>query len=52
VNVLPLNRPEVMLAGAAKLFDADGRLTDDTTRKFIGDLLVSLEAWTKRIQSK
>src|SRR5690348_5717353 len=24
VNVLPVNRPEVMLAGASKLFDADG----------------------------
>src|SRR5580704_1381847 len=47
VNVLPLNRPEVMLAGAPKLFDADGRLNDEPTRKFIGDLLLSLEAWTK-----
>ena len=52
VNVLPLNRPEVMLSGAAKLFDADGRLTDEPTRKFIGDLLVSLEAWTRRLQSR
>ena len=52
VNVLPLNRPEVMLAGAAKLFDAEGRLTDEPTRKFIGDLLVSLEAWTRRLQQK
>jgi len=52
VNVLPLNRPEVMLAGAAKLFDAEGRLTDEPTRKFIADLLVSLETWTRRLQDK
>ena len=52
VNVLPLNRPEVMLAGAAKLFDESGRLTDEPTRKFIGDLLTSLEAWTLRLQRK
>jgi len=52
VNVLPVNRPEVMLSGAAKLFDADGHLTDEPTRKFIGDLLVSLEAWTKQLQQK
>jgi chromate reductase len=52
VNVLPVNRPEVMLSGAAKLFDADGRLTDEPTRKFIGDLLVSLESWTKRLQQR
>ena len=52
VNVLPVNRPEVMLSGAAKLFDADGRLTDEPSRKFIADLLMSLEAWTKRLQQK
>ncbi len=52
VNVMPVNRPEVMLSGAAKLFDAEGRLTDEAARKFIGDLLVSLESWTKRLQNK
>jgi chromate reductase len=49
VNVLPVNRPEVMIAGAAKVFDADGRLTDEAARKLISDLLVSLEAWTRRL---
>ena len=52
VNVLPVNRPEVMLSGAAKLFDADGRLTDESTRKFIGDLLVSLESWTNHLKQR
>ena len=52
VNVLPVNRPEVMLSGAAKLFDAEGRLTDEPTRKFIGDLLVSLDSWTRKLQNK
>ena len=52
VNVLPVNRPEVMLSGAAKLFDADGRLGDEATRKFIGDMLVSLQNWTHRLQAK
>ena len=52
VNVLPVNRPEVMLSGAAKLFDADGRLTDEPTRKFIGDMLVSLQDWTHKLQAK
>ena len=52
VNVLPVNRPEVMLSGAAKLFDADGRLTDEPTRKFIGDMLMSLQDWTHRLQAK
>ncbi len=52
VNVLPVNRPEVMLAGAAKLFDTEGRLSDEPTRKFIGDLLVSLQDWTTKLKSE
>jgi chromate reductase len=52
VNVLPVNRPEVMIAGADKLFDKEGRLTDEPTRKFIGDLLASLQDWTTLLQKK
>ena len=35
--MFPLNRPEVMIAQAQNKFDDEGRLTDETTRKFIGD---------------
>ena len=52
VNLHFLNRPEVMLANAAKLFDESGRLTDEPTRKFISDLLVALEAWAKKFPSR
>src|SRR5579872_2790914 len=45
VNLHILNRPEVMIAGAAKAFDADGRLMDDGARKLIAELLVNLAAW-------
>ena len=31
-----------MIAQAQNKFDDQGRLTDETTRKFIGDLLVAL----------
>ncbi len=50
VNLHFLNRPEVMLAGAAKLFDESGRLTDEPTRKFIADLLVALQDWTLKLR--
>ena len=50
VNLHFLNRPEVMLAGAAKLFDQSGRLTDEPTRKFIADLLVALQDWTLKLR--
>lgn len=35
-------QPEVMISTAAKLFDKDGILTDEPTRKLIGQLLVAL----------
>ena len=50
VNLHFLNRPEVMLAGAAKLFDASGRLTDEPTRTFIADMLLALQDWTLKLR--
>ena len=52
LNMFPLNRPEVMIAQAQNKFDDQGRLTDDATRKFIGDLLVALADWTRRLDAK
>jgi chromate reductase len=50
INAYPVNRPEVMIAQAQNKFDKDGRLTDEPTRKFIADLLVSLADWTRRLK--
>jgi chromate reductase len=50
LNGLVLNRPEVMIAQANTRFDEQGRLTDEATRKFIGDLLASLGDWTRRLR--
>ena len=52
VNMHVLNRPEVMIAGAAKAFDASGRLTDEGARKLIAELLVSLADWTARLKRR
>ncbi|MEO8011715.1 MAG: NAD(P)H-dependent oxidoreductase, partial [Dokdonella sp.] len=41
-DMRPLNRPEVMVAAAHSRFDEHGRLTDETTRKYLADLLVAL----------
>lgn len=51
-NMHPVNKPEVMITSADKKFDADGRLTDEPTRKFIGDLLVALRDWTVRLRDR
>lgn len=46
--VLPL--PEVLVDFAGEKFDDEGNLTDDDTRDEVRDLLVSLAAWTRRLQ--
>ena len=50
LNMFPINQPEVMIANAAERFDAEGNLTDDTTKDYIRKLLQALVEWTARIQ--
>ncbi len=52
VNMHVLNRPEVMISGAANAFDASGRLVDEGARKLIAELLVNLADWTVRLKRK
>ncbi|HEX4078169.1 MAG TPA: hypothetical protein VHX61_04755 [Rhizomicrobium sp.] len=47
-----VNRPEVLIAGADRKCDAEGRLTDETTRKFLAQLLQTLADWTERLRAK
>ena len=49
-HVLP--RPEVFIGAAQTKFDASGKLTDETTRKFLADLLVGFKAWIERMQPR
>jgi chromate reductase, NAD(P)H dehydrogenase (quinone) len=51
LNMLPVNQPEVMIGNAATRFDGAGRLTDETTRTLIRQLLDNLIAWTRRLQA-
>ncbi len=50
LNMFPVNRPEVMIAGASQKFDAAGNLTDETTKKLIRQLIENLARWTRRLQ--
>ena len=47
----PLPRPEVFIGNAPSKF-ADGKLTDETTRKFLADLLVGFKDWIGRMRKK
>ncbi|HYM71844.1 MAG TPA: NAD(P)H-dependent oxidoreductase, partial [Stellaceae bacterium] len=49
LDMHPLNKPEVLIFQAQNKFDADGRLTDDTARNLIRDLMANLAHWTRQI---
>jgi chromate reductase len=50
LNVFPVNQPEVMISHAPQRFDAEGNLTDETTKEFIRQLLQNLVDLTWRIR--
>jgi chromate reductase, NAD(P)H dehydrogenase (quinone) len=50
-HTLAVPEPEVLVGKAHEKFDAEGRLTDETTRKFVRQLLEALQAWTERLRS-
>jgi chromate reductase, NAD(P)H dehydrogenase (quinone) len=52
LDMHPINKPEVIVAGAAQKFDAAGRFTDEMGKGLVRDLLVALEAWTRRLGNK
>lgn len=41
-------KPEIYVARAQDKFDAEGRLTDEKTREFVGKLLAALVPWAQR----
>ena len=51
LNAHVLNKPELMIAGANRLFDDDGKLVDQETREHIVKLLAGFAQWTRRLQA-
>jgi chromate reductase len=49
LNVHTLNRPEILVGQAQTKFDAEGRLTDEMTRKLLRQQMQELAAWTRRL---
>ena len=49
-HVMP--RPEVFIGNAPTKFDAQGKLTDEATKKFLGDLLTGFRTWIVRMARK
>lgn len=50
LNMKPINKPEVIVTFAPQKINSEGKLVDETTRKYIKDLLESLVSWTKQLK--
>ncbi len=50
-NMLPLNKPEVVVQRSWEKFDERGNLLDGATREKVRELLEALRAWTRRLES-
>jgi chromate reductase, NAD(P)H dehydrogenase (quinone) len=49
-NMLPLNKPEVMVQRNWEKFDREGNLTDDAVKEQVRGLLVALFWWTRNLR--
>jgi chromate reductase len=49
-NSYCLPQPEILVFRAHEKFDADGRLTDEATRKYLARYVAALAAWVGRFQ--
>jgi chromate reductase len=45
LNMPTLAQPEAYISGVDKLFDAEGKLVNDGTRKFLGTVMAAFEKW-------
>ena len=48
LNVAAMPQPEAYVGGADKLFDANGKLNDDGTRKFLQSFLQAFANWVEQ----
>ncbi len=48
INVIPMNRPEVIITKAMEKFDAEGTLTDEATKKIVTAFMQSFKEWVER----
>ena len=49
LNVPAMPQPEAYIGGAATLFDKDGNITNEGTRKFLKDFMEAFAAWIEKI---
>jgi chromate reductase len=52
LNVPTMQQPEAYIGGADKLFDQNGSLTNESTRKFLQNFMTSFAAWVELVLAK
>ncbi len=52
LNMLVLPKPELMLQFGHRMFDAEGRLTDEETRELLRKQVHALVTWTRRLRGE
>ena len=50
LNMYPVNGPEVIVPFAQDKFDANGKLLDENTKRFLRQLLDNLANWTRKLR--
>jgi chromate reductase len=50
LDMHPLQQPEMYIGGAASLFDADGRIANDSTRQLAERFVQAFEKWIERVK--
>ena len=48
LDVPAMQQPEAYIGGAGQLFDANGNVTNDSTRRFLKNFMDAFEAWVER----
>ncbi len=51
LDMHPINKPEIFVRSAQNAFDAEGTLTDETTKKLVVQLLDALAVLTRKLKS-
>ncbi len=52
LDVPAMQQPEAYIGGAAQLFEADGRITNESTREFLTKFMVAFAAWVAKNSAK
>jgi chromate reductase len=51
LDMHPINKPEIFLRNAGSAFDAEGKLTDETTKKLLSQQLEALARWARKLRA-